>query len=168
MHEGSRTHQEDHETKEDAEKLEAESRSCFNPVRKTFSLARQRCTDLKANKKVHLPRALDARTEARLDVRMSKMREIFNQYKESECKGGNKQMSNLTKSQEQGLRKLRKRIQNEELIVCPTDKSGNMAITSREAYLRMGDDHVRKDMEIGDAECDRIQAELNGHVSWGT
>ena len=42
------------------------------------------------------------------------------------------------------------------------------AITSRDAYLRMGDDHVRKDMEIGDAECERIQAELNGHVSCWT
>ena len=73
-------------TKEDrarGEEEEARSRSIFDPVKKTFSLANRRATDLRENSKVTLPRAMNAREEASLDVRMNSYRDIYKEYKKA-------------------------------------------------------------------------------------
>ena len=47
-----------------------------------------------------------------------------------------------------GLRKLKKRISNEEIIILKTDKSGKLAVMKRENYLKMGLEKCRDDKLI--------------------
>ena len=135
---------------------------------KTFSLARKRCTDIKENKKVYLPKAMGIKKEAILDVRMQSFRDIFKEYKEENCKEDGKQHPNMNKKQLEGLKSLKKKIKDGLIIVCPTDKSGKFCVTTPKAYLKMGDSHTSKDKEVNRKELARIQSELNGHMSmWG-
>ena len=101
-------------------------------------MAKQRATDLKANKKVYLPKAMETRAEARLDVRQEKYRKTYNAFIKEACNKKGEQETNLTASQARGLKTLKTRISKGELLVIPTDKSKKMAVTTREAFLEMG------------------------------
>ena len=52
-----------------------------------------------------------------------------------------------------------------ELVVIPTDKSGNLAIMSQDTYKRAGMKHTMEDMEVTWEQIKDSQRELNGHVS---
>ena len=73
--------------------------------------------------------------------------------------------SNLTKAQLKGLKSLKARIENAEIDVLPTDKTGNFAIMKRETYLKSGMKHTRGDEEVGWEYLEEAQSEVNGHVS---
>ena len=48
-----------------------------------------------------------------------------------------------------------------------TDKSTKLCIMKREDYLKLGEDHVSKDEEIGRDEVQRREKILNSHaISW--
>ena len=50
----------------------------------------------------------------------------------------NQERRNLTKQENRGLTKLLKTIQNKEILVLKTYKSGNLTLISREKYLELG------------------------------
>ena len=60
---------------------------------------------------------------------------------------------------------MKSRIQICELIVIPTDKSGNFAVMTRESYAKAGLEHAKKDLSVGWNEIKEAQKEINGHVS---
>ena len=78
---------------------------------------------------------------------------------------GGRQASNLTKAHARGLKSLKRRIQEGEIIVIPTDESGNLAVMSLNTYVASGMKHTLKDMEVGWHDIRDSQKELNGHVS---
>ena len=63
------------------------------------------------------------------------------------------------------MRKLRKRIKEGEILVVLTDKSGKLALTTPENYIKMGQEHVKKDKEVTEDKARENQRKLNGHVS---
>ena len=80
---------------------------------------------------------------------------------------------NLSDGEKKGLDSLRKRIQNEEILVMKTDKSGKLSVTTREKYLEMGDEHVKGDEEIGRDKLREIDKTMSDHATawvgiWGT
>ena len=153
------------EEKEKFELIEAESRQVYDPHRKTVNLNNRRVTDLKENPKVYLPKPLKPVEEAQLAVRKEKYLEVFQKYVEANCNKKGEQKLNLSFGQRRGLEKLLKRIQEKEIIVLMTDKTGKLAVISREEYLRMGEVHTSKDIEIGWGEAAEIQKLTNGHTS---
>ena len=76
--------------------------------------------------------------------------------------------SNLTIDELDGLKSLRKRIQNGELVVCQTDKSKRLrfAVLSKSQYLEAGLVQKAKDLEIEPDKIKRVQNFVNDHVSW--
>ena len=52
-------------------------------------------------------------------------------------KSKNQEGRNLTKQQREGLKKLKKRIGNKQVIDLKTDKSGKLMIMSKDDYLRI-------------------------------
>ena len=64
-----------------------------------------------------------------------------------------------------GLKNLKKRVKNEELIVLPTDKSGRFGVMSVKNYLRAGEKHTKKDEEVDMATIINTRNELNGNMS---
>ena len=55
------------------------------------------------------------------------------------CKGD--QPSNLSKSEQEGLKSLRKRLADGDLVILPTDKSGRFAVMSTQTYMKAGQVH---------------------------
>ena len=74
--------------------------------------------------------------------------------------------SNLTENEERGLSSLTKRINNGEIMVATSDKSGRFVVLKTEQYIRSGLKHTTQDQEIGPEELKRIQTVLNSHTKW--
>ena len=129
---------------------EAKSRQIFDPVRKIFDYSKRRTTDMQENTKVFLPKLTGPKWESELElIRNTLMGEYRDYIKEIETKkkkdlgekyvkDRNQEWENLTASEKRGLKKLRNRIAKNEIVMVKTDKSGKMAIMSKEKYLKMG------------------------------
>ena len=61
-------------------------------------------------------------------------RVAFKKYMEDHCLQKGRQKSNLTKGELRGLKTLKKRVKDGEIVVLPTDKSGLFAVMKRETY----------------------------------
>ena len=145
---------------------EAVTRTPFNRGDMKFSLARRRATDMKGNSRVYFPRkARGLEEEAVFEALRLELRGVFKNYVGKNCKKGGVQVSNLTPSQARGLKSLRRRFKEGDLVIIPTDKSGNLAIMSRSSYLEAGLKHTLGDKEVGWDCIKEAQRELNGHVS---
>ena len=166
---------EDQITSEEREKLdeiEAMSRQIFDPKTKVFNLQKQRVTDMEDNARVTLPKPLPPSDEANIEIRRNMYKKMEDDYKEKYCDSAGKQPSNLTKQQEIGLKRLRKRLREKEIIIMKTDKSNKFSVTSVEDYIKLGEEHTGKDKEITLAEITEREKILNGHCSmwikmWG-
>ena len=108
---------------------------------------------------------LSVKYESKLELRRSKYLEIFQNYVKEKCDSKHRQSSNLSPSQSNGIKKLKKRISEGELIVCLTDKSGRLAVMPTELYHSCGNVHTEKDEEVDDETVELTQKLLNGHVS---
>ena len=102
---------------------------CYDPVSNRITLTKKRATE--ENTRAYLPKALPVMEEAKLAIRMEKFREVFKKYRRDKCQKTT-QRPNLTEIQKKGLDSLMKRIQNEDLLVCMTDKTGKMEVTVRQ------------------------------------
>ena len=146
--------------------LEAETRTPFYQGAMQFSLAKRRVTDMKGNSRVYFPRkARSLEEEASFEAIRLELKGLFNNYVSKNCKKGGIQSPNITQSQARGLKSLRKRFKEGDLVIIPTDKSGNVAIMSRDSYLEAGLKHTQGDKEVGWEIIRESQRELNGHVS---
>ena len=155
-------------TDEEAAKIEeiaARSRKVYDEETGHLDLSKLRVTDLKENKRVILPKALNATEEAKIEVRLDALWKEFKEYVKEECKEDGSQESNLSHEQLLGLQSLRKKIKEEGLLVVPTDKSGKLCVTNKETYLKMGTAHTKGDQEVEPEEVERIQRVLNGHIA---
>ena len=73
-------------------------------------MGKKRVTDLAENSKVTLPKPCDPLTESAIELLGSKIMETFNNYRKRFCNERGEQQTNLTKSEQRGLNKLKKRI----------------------------------------------------------
>ena len=98
------------------EEEDAKSRSVFDPINKVIDMRKRRVTDLKENSRIYLPKPLSATEEAKIEIRRDKYETIFQRYFHEKCSEKGNQSSNLTQAQLRGLTKLRKRVENGEII----------------------------------------------------
>ena len=80
--------------------------------------------------------------------------------------GCEKGMDNLSMGQRKGLKSLKRRVAEGEIIVCQTDKSGRFCVLTSEQYLEAGEIHASKDRKINQEDHEEIQRALNGHMRW--
>ena len=107
-------------------------RMIFDPEKNKLDLSRRRATDLKGNSRVIFPRKVtNFDIEAKLETLRTEARGEFNKYVANFCGKNGKQPSNLTRGQERGLKSLRERVKNGELVILPTDKTGKLAVMTR-------------------------------------
>ena len=59
------------------------------------------------------------------------------------------------------MRKLRDRISKGEIVVTATDKSGRLAVSSRECYKLQGAPHVAGDQPVGWEEVERVKSTIS-------
>ena len=153
------------ECREYEEMIEARTRMIYDVEGNNLDFTRRRTTDLKNNARVVFPKSDDFSTEAKFELlRLEAMGE-FKRYVAEKCRKGGKQTSNLTKSEESGLKKLKKRVNEGEIVVLPTDKTGNFAVMDRTSYEEAGRSHIKQDKEVGWEDMKLAQRELNGHIA---
>ena len=156
----------DEEIEEEKEIVEAEGRCIFDFRNKTMNLAKRRATDVKRNSRVIFPKkARSVEEESAMQTLRMELLTLFRQYTSEKCGKNGNQKGNLTKLQAEGLKSLKKRVKEGELVVIPTDKSGNLAVMTRKTYVESGMSHTRKDRGVGWEAVKNSQRELNGHVS---
>ena len=80
---------------------------------------------------------MNNKEEAKLEVQIDKYREVIKKHIEDDCNIKGFQKSNLTKEEMRGIQKIKKRVQDGELIVYGTDKTNRMAVTTSELYYKM-------------------------------
>ena len=145
---------------------EAESRSIFNLNTGEINMRKRRTTDLKGNSRVILPKKMRSfDEEAKLEMMRQETRATMRRYMEEKCGQNGKQRSNLTRGEIAGLRSLKKRIKDGEIVILPTDKTGLFTIMTRETYTQCGLEHTKGDTIVGWEDLKRSQKELNGHTS---
>ena len=160
------TEEEKTDVEEWEEEVEAKRRIIYDPEDKSWNYGRKRVTDMKGNTMVILPgRRKNFQDEANLEMLRAELKGCFREYLEKNCNDKGEQESNLNKGEISGLRKLKKRIKEGEIIVLPTDKSGRFGIMSLDNYIRAGEKHTLKDEEIGIDVIVKTQTELNGNIS---
>ena len=162
----SRQDGEEYDEKEDLKQQECEARTrqIFNPEDKIFDGRKRRVTDLKECSRVFLPRPLDAQEESKLEARKQAQTEIYEKYRKEFTNKNNKQESNLTSIEQEGLKILEKRTRNNEIIVMKTDKSGRFVVTNEQEYVKMGQEHTNKDIEITIREVHEMEKVCNDHT----
>ena len=132
----------------ESELIEAENRMVFDPRERVHDNRKKRATDLRECARVTLPKPLTPEEESRIEVRKRTQKETYESYRKKNTNKKGDQKSNLTKGEKNGLKSLQKRIKNEEIMVMKTDKSGKFVVTTPENYIKMGEEHTKKDEEI--------------------
>ena len=72
---------------------------------------------------------------------------------------------NLSSKEQAGLKSIKKKIADGELVVLPTDKSGRFGVMSMATYIKAGMVHIKDDEQVGVEERRSNQKILNGAVS---
>ena len=115
-----------------AEELEAKTRQTFDPETRTYNDQNRRVTDLQECARVTLPRPLPTNQEAFIQIRRDVHSRIYDQYRQEFCNKNGDQKTNLTEMEEKGLKMLKKRVKEKEIIIMKTDKTGKFCVIDRE------------------------------------
>ena len=155
------------------EKQEVMTRTIFDTKERRYDDRKRSVTDLKECARITLPRPLDIKHESLIEMRRGTIERIYNEYRKEECNQKGEVKGNLTEDEKEGLKSLQKRMKNQEIVICKSDKSGKLCVVSREEYIRMGQEHTSKDVEIDRKTIIEKEKQLNGHVflwskMWGS
>ena len=154
----------------------------YDPISNRVNFNNRKVSEYKHNKKITLPGPMPTDKEVEGEQRRKLYLQAFEDYKK-EIKGGKqasksmnsrstrnpknlRQIENLTLEENKAIRSLKRRIKEGELMVTMTDKSGRMAVVTREQYLQSGSCHTSKDREVTWREIKQLQTNLNNHSWW--
>ena len=143
------------------EEEEAKRRQVYNPETKEYDEGRWRVTDMPECARVTLPKPLKVVKEAEIEMRREIHNKISKEFRREKCDENGSQEDNLTKQERRGIRSLLKRREEGEIVIVLTDKSGKLCVMTKEDYLKLGEEHVKKDKEIGREQVRKCEAELN-------
>ena len=130
---------------------------------KTIDMRKMSSTDLPFNSRVYLPEGLDETVEVEMHQLKDKLRATVNEY----VKSNKTNQKNLTTDQKRGIRSLKERRDNREIVIYQTDKSARMAIDSASNYVKCMEEHVEKDDVISEKDNKDIETLMNAHaVCW--
>ena len=176
---------------------EERDRVVFDPILNKVNFNNRRPTDYKHNKRIILPKPAPIEIELECDRRRRKYLQVLDMYKAEikkkkkqschkdekniEKKGENdikerhpkrkkekSEIDNLSDSEQKGLKSLKKRVREGELVLTTTDKSGRMAVLSREQYIEAGKVHTEKDELLDWKTIHYLQNQINSHTWWSS
>ena len=79
-------------------------------------------------------------------------------------KKGNILKRNITEDELAGIKSIKKRVADKEIMVVPTDKSGKLSVTTPESYIESMQPHIMNDPVISWSEKLEIEKNLNCHT----
>ena len=145
-----------------AEEMGAQTRMVYDSEKETLDVRGLRVTDYKHNSRVRFTKARSGVLENNLEA------ELLHHHREwvaENCNCKKDQESNLSSDEQMGLKSIKKRVADGDLVILPTDKSGRFAMMSIKTYIEAGMVHIKDDQEVGVAEKQANQTKINGAVS---
>ena len=98
-------------------------------------------------------------------TRMNKVKSAAKEWISDHCDSkGNQSNTNFNNTQRAAVNKLKKRVENGEVVIMPTDKSSKHAIMSLATYESMGSVHTANDPSVDEQELSKIQRDLNNYT----
>ena len=123
-----------------------------------------RVTQVPTNKEVLLPELLKTDEETKLLAFKSEVLNATECFIRNNCDKQGRQKLNLKKEEEEGLRSIRRRVREEDLVVMETDKSKRLSIMTKENYVASTEPHTSNDPVLTEEELSNIERLLNGHT----
>ena len=108
------------------------------------------------------PQPLPPRETTILTNLKSKLGEVTKAYITSRCDSkGNIRDGNMTKDEAEGIRSIKKRVKEEEIVCIQTDKSKRLAVNTKQNYLERLYAHAEGDKAVNIEDKNRLERELN-------
>ena len=133
----------------------------FNEETRTFDATRIQNRDIPFRKRVTIPECAEPTTEAKLTLCRENLNKVLEEYKGNQARTE----SNLTKPQKRGLRKLRRRVKNKEIVCFQTDKSGSMSVDTPENYVDSMQPHLEGTIPSTEDEYVKTEKLINAHMT---
>ena len=123
-----------------------------------LDLQNMKATDLKNNKRVIIQRTDDDEADIKRSYLKDALKDVFLNYRKEHCdQFGNIIENNLDVKQQETIRKLKTKIQNEELVCYTTDKTGNLVLDTIENYSNKLSKHIKEDDIINDKKVKSVE-----------
>ena len=125
-------------------------REIYDPDLKTVNWTKQKATDMRNNPRVYLPKSRPNGEELELGTKAFMYQQTIEKYQEQFCNDKGTQIrSNLTKSEQNGIRKLKARQKCGQIVINTSDKSQVTSISTRENYEAQCRQHIGpKDLKL--------------------
>ena len=116
-----------------------ESESCLQ-------FEKQRVTDLPTCRRINIPNPRDEKTEVVLANIKARSLKATEEYINKYCDNrGNILDSNVSSDERKAMKSLSDRVNNGEIVIMATDKSGKLACESKQKYVDSMEPHVNID-----------------------
>ena len=137
----------------------------YNHEEKKIDLGYQTCTEQKTSRRVIFPPERPVKEEATLEVRLEMWREELDKYMKSNCdERGTQKVTQLTKAQENGKKKLLRRVLKGEIHISPADKGNSIVVMPLSMYQKMVRTHSNKDQKVEWQRLEEAQKQVRSHT----
>ena len=147
---------------EEWEMMQQKERTVYDKETNRMDFANRRVTDIPSCRRTIPPQPLPPRETTILTNLKSKLGEVTKAYITSRCDSkGNIKDGNVTKDEAEGIRSIKKRVKEEEIVCMQTDKSKRLAVNTKQNYLERLYAHAEGDKAINSEDKNRIEREMN-------
>ena len=154
----------DQKNESQTDREESDPTETLDLENKSVDYSKLRATNLPTCTRLKVPKPGSVREEAVMSGLKEKLMDEIRNYVKEECNEKGWPESNLTQSEQAGLRELREKIDKKEIVVFKTDKSGKLAVDTPENYSEAITVHTANDEEIDDSKLRKIETSMNDHL----
>ena len=146
----------------DENKEEEDITEFYDNHKKTFDLTTVPATNVPFNKRATMPPYADEDTEAKIAFARKRLHSSI----EDQCRKS-KGAENLSDNAKKGLKQIKKRLKDKEVVCFPTDKSGRMSIDNPRNYSKSMLKHFYGMPKTNLENYYEVERVLNAHMrSW--
>jgi hypothetical protein len=144
-----------------AEEMAAQTRMVYDEESNTLDARGLQVNDYTHNSRVIFPGAQAGEKENNLVVMRTELLHQHREWVKENCNCRGEQTMNMSSKEQEGLKRIKKKVADGKIVILPTDKSGRFGVMSMATYIRAGMVHVGEDREIGIEERKANQKILN-------
>ena len=131
---------------------------------KTVNFADKRATDIPTVQRLYPPKPGKLKQESILENIKMKLLDTTKEYMNKHCDNkGRIKNHNLSNEEKEGIKEIKEKIKEREIVVFQTDKSGRFSIDTPENYEEAVLNHTVNDLEIDDKRVKQIENHINLH-----
>ena len=143
---------------EEEESVEKETMDLEN---KTVDYTKCRATDIPTNPRLIMPQPASLSQETAMSSMKEKMLQKVKEYVRTKCDERGFPQSNLSKEERSGMKEIKNKIDQKELVCFKTDKSGKLTVDTAENYTKAIKVHTENDTKINMSQVEQIETEMN-------